>query len=139
MLQDCYIIRWDVDSGSKTVYEGGPTVDAKQGHGNQVLCIALSSDGTFLASGGRDSLVRVWDTRQNKVIDTLKGHRGVVTCLGNAFVFNHDHSLIVDCAAWQRGTHRLFSGSTDRTVKVWDADQMAYVETLFGHSADIRD
>jgi ribosomal RNA-processing protein 9 len=35
------------------------------------------------------------------------------------------------------GSHQLFSGSTDRTVKVWNLDQMAYVDTLFGHQSEV--
>ena len=31
---------------------------------------------------------------------------------------------------FQRGTHELFSCSFDRTVKIWNLDEMAYVETL---------
>lgn len=35
------------------------------------------------------------------------------------------------------GGHTLYSGSFDRTVKVWDCDQMGYIETLFGHQAEV--
>lgn len=31
----------------------------------------------------------------------------------------------------------LFSGSLDRTVKVWSAAELGYIESLFGHSAGI--
>lgn len=34
---------------------------------------------------------------------------------------------------FRRGSHQLFSCSNDRTIKVWDGDEAAYVETLFGH------
>ena len=34
--------------------------------------------------------------------------------------------------AWlsDEGTHQLFSASHDKTVKIWNLDEMAYVETL---------
>lgn len=32
--------------------------------------------------------------------------------------------------AFRRGTHQLFSCAHDRTVKIWNLDEMAYVETL---------
>jgi ribosomal RNA-processing protein 9 len=34
---------------------------------------------------------------------------------------------------FQYGSHQLFSCSCDRTVKLWNVDEMAYIETLFGH------
>ena len=49
-------------------------------------------------------------------ITAFAGHRGAITGLG----FRH-------------GTGQLFSCSEDRTVKVWSLDDMAYVDTLFGH------
>jgi ribosomal RNA-processing protein 9 len=33
---------------------------------------------------------------------------------------------------FQYGSHQLFSCSCD-TVKLWNVDEMAYIETLFGH------
>ena len=43
------------------------------------------------------------------------------------------HKGPVNGLAFRRRTHQLFSGSGDRTLKVWNLDEMSYVETLFGH------
>ena len=32
--------------------------------------------------------------------------------------------------AFRKGSHQLFSASMDRSVKVWNLDEMAYIETL---------
>ena len=32
--------------------------------------------------------------------------------------------------AFRKGSHDLFSASHDRSVKIWNLDEMAYVETL---------
>lgn len=32
--------------------------------------------------------------------------------------------------SFQKGTHQLYSASHDRSVKVWNAAENAYVETL---------
>lgn len=37
--------------------------------------------------------------------------------------------------AFRDGTHELYSGSLDRSIKLWSLDDMAYVDTLFGHQA----
>ena len=39
--------------------------------------------------------------------------------------------------ALRDGTGQLFSGSADRTLKVWSLDDMAYVDTLFGHQSEV--
>jgi len=80
----------------------------------------LSSDGKFLASSGTDKLVHIWDTATCKLLDSFKGHRDIISAL-----------------AFRVGSHQLFSGSHDRTVKIWNIDEMAYVETLFGHQNEI--
>jgi WD40 repeat protein len=39
------------------------------------------------------------------------------------------------CLSPQR--HRLFSGSTDKTIKVWDTETWQCLHTLEGHSSDV--
>jgi len=46
-------------------------------------------------------------------IKNLQGHRGRVTGL-----------------VFRKNTHTLYSASEDRSVKVWNLDDMAYVESL---------
>lgn len=45
------------------------------------------------------------------------------------------HKDAVTCLAFRDGTHELYSGSLDRSIKLWSLDDMAYVDTLFGHQA----
>ncbi|WP_051183002.1 protein kinase [Nocardia vinacea] len=40
------------------------------------LVFALSSDGSFLVTGGWDRLVRVWDVGSGRCLQTLDGHQG---------------------------------------------------------------
>ncbi|EDO27894.1 predicted protein [Nematostella vectensis] len=46
---------------------------------------------------------------------------------------NLKHLACTEGLAFRRGSHQLFSASHDKTVKIWNLDEMAYVETLFGH------
>jgi WD40 repeat protein len=39
--------------------------------------------------------------------------------------------------AFRKGTNTLFTGAGDQTVKIWSLDQMMYVETLYGHQAEV--
>lgn len=47
------------------------------------------------------------------------------------------HKDAVTGLAFREGTHQLFSASLDRSVKIWSLDDMAYVDTLFGHQAEV--
>lgn len=68
-----------------------------QSHSGEVLSVAVSSDGKYVASGGRDKLIHIFDSRTNEEIKSFSGHRDDVTCL-----------------SFQRDSMSLFSGSLDR-------------------------
>ena len=86
----------------------------------QVLCMALSDDGTLLATGGRDCSVHVWDAREGTHLQAFPGHKGAI--LGMCF---------------RAGTRMLYTASEDRSVKIWSLDDMAYLDTLFGHQTEV--
>lgn len=91
-------------------------------HLDRILCVAVSSDGKFLVTGGEDKRLIVHDAVSLKPIKVFTHHRDAVTGL-----------------AFRRGTNQLYSCSKDRTVKVWSLDELAYVETLFGHQDEVVD
>jgi ribosomal RNA-processing protein 9 len=88
--------------------------ESAAGHTREVLCLAASSK--FLASGGKDKRLNIWNIATNSHVRCFGGHRDSITGL-----------------VFRRGTQALFSCSQDRTVKTWNLDEMTYVETLFGH------
>jgi len=123
--KDCTIVRWDTETGKRVSSFPGkrlkPGEEAEfDGHTAEVLALALTSDGRYLASGGRDRLIRIWDCRSNKLIDSFQGHRDIVSGL-----------------AFRKGSHTLYSASHDRSVRAWNIDEMAFIEALFGHQSDI--
>ncbi|KAE8611959.1 hypothetical protein XENTR_v10012649 [Xenopus tropicalis] len=117
--KDCSIIKWSVSDGKKMhKIPGGRkgTESTHVGHTGHVLCMALSSDGKYLASGDRNKLIFIWDPVTCQNLHKFQGHRDAVSGL-----------------SFQKGTHQLFSASHDRSVKVWNVAENAYIETLFGH------
>ncbi|OVA06566.1 WD40 repeat [Macleaya cordata] len=129
--KDGNIIQWDVDSGKSGKYVW-PNKEIMSSHGaknpqnpakkwsKHVLSIAVSSDGRYLATGGLDRHVHLWDTRTRQHIQAFPGHRGPVSCL-----------------TFRQGTAELISGSFDRTIKLWNVEDRAYMDTLFGHQGEI--
>ena len=127
--KDCNLAAWDTETGKKlyTLYgnRGGKygNVDAnRDGHQDIVLSVAVSSDGAFLASGSKDQTVKIWDPRA--------GYKCVKTFAGA-------HKAAVSAVTFRMGSHQLFTGSYDRTIRIYNVDQLAYVETLYGHTSEV--
>lgn len=91
-------------------------------HVGKILAVAASPDGKYVVTGGEDRKLIVYDAAALKPVKVFTHHRGAVTSL-----------------AFRRGTNQLYSCAKDRTVKVWSLDELAYVETLFGHQDEIVD
>ncbi|CAO2823283.1 unnamed protein product [Amaranthus hypochondriacus] len=128
--KDGCITHWDVEIRKAEKYLW-PTEGVLKSHGMQepkkrakhstkILDLAVSSDGRYLATGGLDRHVHIWDTRTREHIKAFPGHREPVSCL-----------------AFRQGTAEIFSGSFDRTVKIWNAEDKAYITTLFGHQSEV--
>ncbi|XP_009572207.1 PREDICTED: U3 small nucleolar RNA-interacting protein 2-like, partial [Fulmarus glacialis] len=116
--KDGYLIKWEVESGKRLcVVPGGKkgTEERHMGHASHVLCMAISSDGKYLATGDRNKLIMIWDAATCKRLHIFTGHHDAVSGL-----------------SFRKGTHQLYSASHDRCVKVWNVAENAYVETLYG-------
>lgn len=101
---------------------GGKKFERGQHHSKAILCVAVSPDGRFVATGGADKKLIIWDAISLKALKVFTQHRDAV----NSLVF-------------RKSTNQLYSASRDRTVKIWSLDELAYVETLFGHQDEIVD
>lgn len=128
--KDGMVVQWNVETEQSTVLEWPAPVPSKALQGGRgkpkrqpsrnVLALAASSDGRYLAAGGLDRHVHIWDIRTGKHVQAFAGHRGAVAGL-----------------AFRIGTHQLFSGSYDRSIKIWSVDDLAYMDSLYGHQSEV--
>ena len=95
------------------------------GHIGPILCLAVPTSGRFLATGGADRRIVIWDVNTLQPLKHFTHHRDKVLSL-----------------SFRRGTHTLYSASADRTCKVWSVEGdspegWGYVQTLFGHQEGV--
>ena len=98
------ITKWDLGTGKKlsTAYKQrsakGKQKADPDGHTDEIWALALSSDGKYLASGGKDCVIGVWNVENTDEISWVKGFTG------------HRDSISVSVAAFD------LAGSADFSV-----------------------
>ncbi|WP_176214713.1 caspase family protein [Reichenbachiella faecimaris] len=88
----------------------------QRGHRAAVRTVAYSPDGQFLATGSRDSSIKLWQVTTGREIRTFLGHINPV----NIVVFDPTGKY-------------LASGSSDQTIRIWEVATGQLVRTLEGH------
>ncbi|KAL0387471.1 UNVERIFIED_CONTAM: Zinc finger CCCH domain-containing protein 17 [Sesamum radiatum] len=87
------------------------------------LVCSMVLDDDKLFAGMEDGSILVWklnlETLAVEAAEMLKGHHGAVT------------SLVVG------SNHRLYSGSRDCTIRVWDRQNLQCLHTLYRHTRDV--
>ena len=109
--------RWLAAQALQLAGESGHVLS---GHTARVRAVAISPDGSWLASGDAAGAIRIWTAVDGSHRTTLTGHTGAV----NAIASSPDGS-------W------LASASADKTVRLWDLDT-GVCRTLFGHSDGVN-
>lgn len=91
----------------------GAPLRSFEGHADAAYALAVTPDGTRLATGAYDQKIRLWDTATGREVALLKGHNGAV----NGLAFRPDGKV-------------LASASADRTVKLWNVQDGRRLDTL---------
>ena len=99
---------WDVTSKGliNTFYD----------HSQGVRSVKFHPDGTCIASGSADKVIKIWDIRSQKPIQ----HYDAAADAVNEVAFHPNGRY-------------LLSASSDSTVKIWDLRQGHILYSLYGH------
>lgn len=91
-------------------------------HSGSVGGISLSSGSRYLITGGSDSILKMWDLKQSRVLRQLSSHQSPITAVTHS---SNDSSFASSDAAGEVIIHNSMSGdqivsfvSADRAVRV---------------------
>jgi WD40 repeat protein len=135
-------------------YSTGDLIRTLIGHSSSVLSIEILSE-QFMASGGNDKSVIIWDLFSYSIKYNLTGHTNWVRCikrLSSQLIASGDYNGLIILWNWLTGerifnltghTNRLelnsldlydeqtlISGSYDRTVKFWNITNGELIKSL---------
>lgn len=97
-----------------------------KGHSKFITALAISPDGKFIASGGEDAKIILWDSRTGKQIgNSLEGHISAIRHIA----FSPDSELIV--SSGYDGTIRFWSTKTQKEIREPINTGLSYLNNYF--------
>ncbi len=132
--------RWRSRPDGETTYSGGgdgrvavwetaatspKRIRTIEAHRGWVRAIGVSPDGTLLATGGNDRVVRLWEASSGSLIRELEGHRGHVYSLefhptGKTLLTG---DLLGAIREWDLGTGKVIGGFEAKALHTYEASQ----------------
>jgi guanine nucleotide-binding protein G(I)/G(S)/G(T) subunit beta-1 len=149
-------ILWDVEKGN-------PLTHFKGEHTADVMCLAVSPDGSCFVSGGVDCVAKVWDIRSGKASHTFRGHTKDINGLdfmGNGLSvvsgsedgtcklfdlrssqelmsYTRDKNEPCSSVSFSKSGRFTFAGYSDNVVCVWDTLKGKKMTELKGHNGKV--
>lgn len=125
--KDCVVIKWDIATGKKITCPGVRNGAENNGHSDQVLAVC-AIDANTVVSGGKDRILRLWDARD-----------GFTPKCQAQFTTGSQHQAAITSICLNPDSQELYTGSWDKTVRIWNLQTHRYVDALFGHSDQVND
>lgn len=139
-----------------------PALVLQTGHTLKANCAAFAPDNSWLATGGADNVIKIWETATGRELRTLRGHTGEVRAVavspdgqtlasagndrvarlwnvktgGELRTFPIQPKPLLSLA-WSPDGRWLVTGGADGVVKIWDTTNGANIATLNGHAVGV--
>lgn len=131
-------------------------------HESPVTIVAVDNTGTLVATGGADSVIKVWDIRGGYLTHTFRGQNGVISALcffeAQESIWGTSESTLREKSNKRNGANRegqntndgvtngdgrtasfhLASGSENGKIRVWNLAKRKAISTLDSHVSAVR-
>eukprot|EP00347_Sterkiella_histriomuscorum_P010061 403338836 len=91
-------------------------------HEKEGTCVKFNNSGNLLASGGADSVIKIWDLNRQCESTPIKSFQKPISCMSFA---RDSESLMMAC-------------SIDRKIQIFNVKPYKLLQSLSGHSASIN-
>lgn len=95
---------------------------SENAHSDTIVDISFSYDGQFIATGGTDKFVRIFNTGDGKLVRSLEGHTA--------------HVLGV---SWRADGLSIASAGADNVIKIWNVETGEQRRTIGGFAKQVTD
>src|SRR5258706_674710 len=118
-----------------------PELILQTGHTRSANAVAFSPDNRWLASGGKDNVIKIWDLATGNVLRTLYGHTSNV----NALAVSPDGKLLASGSGdindkrdlWTFTQGGVVGGAEDNTVRIWSVETGRQLQVFRGHALPV--
>ena len=114
-----------------------------KGHTDHVRCLCVTlktAYGKFLFTGSTDKTIRKWDLVEclNIYREHLSNNIDQECYIGGIETVFSGHTDSVRCICLSKDEFMLISGSTDKTIRIWDIESGDCFQKLEGHTGGVR-
>src|SRR4051812_9881654 len=117
-----------------------PELILQSGHTKSANAVAFSPDNRWLASGGKDDVIKIWDLANGNVLRTLYGHTSNV----NALAVSPDGKLLASGSGDINDPRDLGTftqggvvGGGDNSIRIWSVQTGQQLQVLRGHELPV--
>lgn len=101
------------------------------GHTKGIASIKFSSDGMYVASASADKTVKIWNTTDGKLEETIQGMMLIYQYFSTPILHCNflflGHKLGISDVCWSCDNRLIASCSDDKTLKLFDVHQVIFV------------
>lgn len=141
----------------------GATNGAYRGHQGEVICIVFAPDSRHALSGGKDGVVRYFDSRTWREVHQWNSHKGPIHALafspdgkqclsagndgtlkvyrldnGNEVTTFHLKRTAIHAALFLANGSQLLAGAEDGSIHRWDLETQMELSVWQGHDAAVK-
>jgi len=113
------------------------------GHTDWVRSAICSDDGKYVASCSNDKNIRITDYNTGECKHELRGHDHVIECITyapiNSYQAIRELTDIKENSQEEVPGHFIFSGSRDKSIRLWDTFHNQCLHIFNGHDNWVRD